>query len=140
MRKGGDEGRPRSSSPPRSPPPLPHVVSPSSPHSVLAAANSECSGVSSCCPFFMSSWSLPSAEMQAVIGSLEGHLTATVHGDGEDFGGHEAVLAALRTKVGRLIANGVPTGVEVGCGSVSSLASCAAPRRFWRACPRRISV
>ena len=59
-----------------------------------------------------------SAEMQAVIGSLEGHLTATVHGDGEDFGGHEAVLAALRTKVGRLIANGVPTGVEVSSAMV----------------------
>jgi 2,5-dioxopentanoate dehydrogenase len=59
-----------------------------------------------------------SAEMQAVIESLEGHLTATVHGDGEDFGGHEAVLAALRTKVGRLIANGVPTGVEVSSAMV----------------------
>ena len=37
----------------------------------------------------------------------------TVHGDGDDFERHGAVLDALRRKVGRLIANGVPTGVEV---------------------------
>lgn len=52
-------------------------------------------------------------ELQQVIESLDGHLTATVHGDGDDFTKHAAVLDALRTKVGRLIANGVPTGVEV---------------------------
>lgn len=52
-------------------------------------------------------------ELEQVIASLEGHLTATVHGDGDDFAKHVPVLDALRTKVGRLIANGVPTGVEV---------------------------
>ncbi|MFN3240278.1 MAG: aldehyde dehydrogenase (NADP(+)) [Planctomycetota bacterium] len=52
-------------------------------------------------------------ELQQVVASLDGHLTATVHGDGDDFAQHGAVFDALRRKVGRLIANGVPTGVEV---------------------------
>ncbi|MBL8749938.1 MAG: aldehyde dehydrogenase (NADP(+)) [Planctomycetes bacterium] len=53
------------------------------------------------------------AEMTAVAQSLHGHLTATVHGDGDDLEQHGALLEILREKVGRLIANGVPTGVEV---------------------------
>jgi 2,5-dioxopentanoate dehydrogenase len=36
-----------------------------------------------------------------------------VHGAGGDFAEFADVTAALRHKVGRLIANGVPTGVEV---------------------------
>ncbi|MFK7742614.1 MAG: aldehyde dehydrogenase (NADP(+)) [Planctomycetota bacterium] len=52
-------------------------------------------------------------EMQQVVDSLEGHLTATVHGDGDDFASSQGVIDALRNRVGRLIANGVPTGVEV---------------------------
>lgn len=52
-------------------------------------------------------------EMVALARSLHGHLTATVHGDGTDFAQHAALLDVLRGKVGRLIANGVPTGVEV---------------------------
>ena len=57
-------------------------------------------------------------ELQAVVESLDGHLTATVHGDGDDFAKHVPVLDALRSKVGRLIANGVPTGVEVSTAMV----------------------
>jgi NADP-dependent aldehyde dehydrogenase len=53
------------------------------------------------------------AELQAVLASLDGHLTGTVHGDGEDFAEFAAAIALLRSKVGRLLANGVPTGVEV---------------------------
>lgn len=52
-------------------------------------------------------------ELLAVVQSLAGHLTATVHGDGDDFVAHAPAIAALRARVGRLIANGVPTGVEV---------------------------
>ena len=52
-------------------------------------------------------------ELLAIARSLHGHLTATVHGEPEDFVEHAELLAVLRTKVGRLIANGVPTGVEV---------------------------
>jgi alpha-ketoglutaric semialdehyde dehydrogenase len=53
------------------------------------------------------------AELQAVVASLQGHLTATVHGDDDDFLAHAGIVEGLRAKVGRLIANGVPTGVEV---------------------------
>ncbi len=52
-------------------------------------------------------------EMSALARSLHGHLTATVHGDGDDYAQYGALLEILRAKVGRLIANGVPTGVEV---------------------------
>jgi 2,5-dioxopentanoate dehydrogenase len=52
-------------------------------------------------------------ELLAVANSLHGHLTATVQGDGDDFVEFADLLLVLRSKVGRLIANGVPTGVEV---------------------------
>ncbi len=58
------------------------------------------------------------AEMMALVHSLQGHLTATVHGEADDFATHAALCAALRPKVGRLVANGVPTGVEVGAAMV----------------------
>ncbi len=57
------------------------------------------------------------AELLQLAGSLHGHLTATVHGDGDDFAAFADVIAVLRSKVGRLLANGVPTGVEV-CGAM----------------------
>ncbi|SHF91064.1 NADP-dependent aldehyde dehydrogenase [Fodinibius roseus] len=46
--------------------------------------------------------------------SLEGHLTATLHGTEEDLKAYEDLVAVLERKVGRLIFNGYPTGVEVG--------------------------
>ncbi|MCU0865508.1 MAG: aldehyde dehydrogenase (NADP(+)) [Planctomycetes bacterium] len=52
-------------------------------------------------------------ELSALVAAQGGHLTATVHGDGDDFGAFGDVVAMLQSKVGRLIANGVPTGVEV---------------------------
>ncbi len=45
--------------------------------------------------------------------SLEGHLTATVHGTEQDLRDFADLIAILETKVGRLIFNGFPTGVEV---------------------------
>ena len=45
--------------------------------------------------------------------NLEGHLTATVHGAPEDLEAHTDLLDILERKVGRLIVNGFPTGVEV---------------------------
>lgn len=45
--------------------------------------------------------------------SLEGHLTATIHGTEEDSREFSDLVAILETKVGRLIFNGYPTGVEV---------------------------
>ena len=45
---------------------------------------------------------------------MEGQLTATVHGTAVDFAEHQDLIHVLETKVGRLIFNGYPTGVEVG--------------------------
>ena len=45
--------------------------------------------------------------------SLEGHLTATIHGTERDLHEFADLVAILERKVGRLIFNGFPTGVEV---------------------------
>lgn len=52
-------------------------------------------------------------EMVEVTKRLEGHLTATVHGEENELDAHEDLLKALELKVGRLLLNGFPTGVEV---------------------------
>ncbi len=52
-------------------------------------------------------------EMLKVINSLEGQLTGTVIGDTIDLERFEIHYKTLITKVGRVIFNGVPTGVEV---------------------------
>jgi len=44
---------------------------------------------------------------------LEGHLTATIHGTEDDLGEFADLIAILENKVGRLVFNGFPTGVEV---------------------------
>ena len=56
--------------------------------------------------------SSPDQFLQAAA-SLEGHLTATVHGTEEDLHHSAALLKLLETKVGRIVINGFPTGVEV---------------------------
>jgi alpha-ketoglutaric semialdehyde dehydrogenase len=45
--------------------------------------------------------------------SLEGHLTATIHGTEQDLREFADLIAILEHKVGRLVFNGFPTGVEV---------------------------
>jgi NADP-dependent aldehyde dehydrogenase len=45
--------------------------------------------------------------------SLEGQLTATIHGTEQDLHDFADLVAILETKAGRLIFNGFPTGVEV---------------------------
>jgi alpha-ketoglutaric semialdehyde dehydrogenase len=45
--------------------------------------------------------------------ALGGHLTATIHATERDLVEYADLLAILRRKVGRLIVNGFPTGVEV---------------------------
>ncbi|MBX3276643.1 MAG: aldehyde dehydrogenase (NADP(+)) [Acidobacteria bacterium] len=52
-------------------------------------------------------------EMERVAESLEGHLTATVHGNDEDLRNYSRLIERLAEKAGRLIFNGYPTGVEV---------------------------
>jgi alpha-ketoglutaric semialdehyde dehydrogenase len=44
---------------------------------------------------------------------LSGHLTATVLGTEDDLREHAELLRILETKVGRVIFNAYPTGVEV---------------------------
>jgi NADP-dependent aldehyde dehydrogenase len=44
---------------------------------------------------------------------LHGHLTATIHGTHEDLTGATELIRILETKVGRILFNGFPTGVEV---------------------------
>ncbi len=52
-------------------------------------------------------------EMLRVSELLDGQLTATLHGTDEDFEACHELLECLRGKVGRLVFNGFPTGVEV---------------------------
>ncbi len=44
---------------------------------------------------------------------LHGHLTATIHGTDEDLANADDLIRILETKVGRILFNGYPTGVEV---------------------------
>ena len=53
------------------------------------------------------------SELETVIASLEGQLTGTVISDANEVANYPAVIAALQNRVGRIIFNGVPTGVEV---------------------------
>ena len=57
-------------------------------------------------------------EMYKVVESLEGQLTATVLAENNDTFLTQEIIDALEIKVGRIIFNGVPTGVEV-CESMT---------------------
>lgn len=57
-------------------------------------------------------------ELTEVIDNLEGQLTGTILAEKEDFDSLSAVADALQDRVGRIIFNGVPTGVEV-CESMT---------------------
>ena len=50
--------------------------------------------------------------------SLEGQLTATLHGTPDDLATVQPLLAVLEQKAGRVLVNGFPTGVEV-CPSMN---------------------
>lgn len=52
-------------------------------------------------------------ELLQLARSLEGHLTATLHGTEDDLREYADLVAILESKVGRLIFNGYPTGLEV---------------------------
>ena len=53
------------------------------------------------------------AELAKVLAGLEGQLTATLHMDAADEDLAARLLPVLERKVGRILANGWPTGVEV---------------------------
>lgn len=52
-------------------------------------------------------------EMMAVATALEGQLTTTIMGTDQDLHHHCLLIEEVKGKCGRLILNGVPTGVEV---------------------------
>jgi NADP-dependent aldehyde dehydrogenase len=52
-------------------------------------------------------------EMLLAARNLSGHLTATVHGTDSDLAAYQDLLDILEQKVGRIVINGFPTGVEV---------------------------
>lgn len=49
---------------------------------------------------------------------MEGHLTATIHGDEADLAEYSELVEILARKVGRVVFNSYPTGVEVGYATV----------------------
>jgi 2,5-dioxopentanoate dehydrogenase len=52
-------------------------------------------------------------QLLQIARQMEGHLTATIHGTEDDLQEFRDLIAILEDKVGRLIFNGFPTGVEV---------------------------
>jgi NADP-dependent aldehyde dehydrogenase len=52
-------------------------------------------------------------ELNKALDKLPGQLTATIIGDDDDLKEYEGFISDVREKVGRIIINGVPTGVEV---------------------------
>jgi alpha-ketoglutaric semialdehyde dehydrogenase len=53
------------------------------------------------------------AELGACCAKLSGQLTTTIIGEEDEFIGYQDLLSELQEKAGRVIFNGVPTGVEV---------------------------
>ncbi|MGA8028373.1 MAG: aldehyde dehydrogenase (NADP(+)) [Bryobacteraceae bacterium] len=53
-------------------------------------------------------------ELLLIANSLEGTLTATIHGTPDELADHRELIEILSRKAGRLVFNGFPTGVEVG--------------------------
>lgn len=52
-------------------------------------------------------------ELNEVIDSLQGQLTATIMGEDKELNEYKELIFALENKCGRILFNGVPTGVEV---------------------------
>lgn len=52
-------------------------------------------------------------QLEEVISKLEGQLTGTILAENEELKKYSSVISALQNRVGRIIFNGVPTGVEV---------------------------
>jgi len=53
------------------------------------------------------------SDLERVARGLRGHLTASVHGTPEDLAAHRGLITILERKVGRIVFNGFPTGIEV---------------------------
>jgi NADP-dependent aldehyde dehydrogenase len=64
-------------------------------------------------PFSLVVIAQDAAEIAACAATLEGQLTATVHGTAAELADHRSLMATLELKVGRIVVNSFPTGVEV---------------------------
>jgi len=64
-------------------------------------------------PFSMVVQCEDATQLKNIISKLEGQLTGTLIADNNEVSEHSEVVAALQNRVGRIIYNGVPTGVEV---------------------------
>jgi NADP-dependent aldehyde dehydrogenase len=53
------------------------------------------------------------AELEALLAGLQGQLTAALIGNEAELSGAQSLVSLLREKAGRVLFNGVPTGVEV---------------------------
>lgn len=56
---------------------------------------------------------LDATQLEAIIAALEGQLTGTLIAQPQEAKNYQGVIDALQNRVGRIIYNGVPTGVEV---------------------------
>jgi NADP-dependent aldehyde dehydrogenase len=52
-------------------------------------------------------------DLRITLGTIEGQLTGTIQAEPSDIESARPLVESLRERVGRLIWNGVPTGVEV---------------------------
>ncbi len=64
-------------------------------------------------PFSMVVCCRDKEELNKLVANLEGQLTGTILANKEELETYADTIASLQSKVGRLIFNGVPTGVEV---------------------------
>ena len=64
-------------------------------------------------PFTMVVQCEDASQLEEVVSRLEGQLTGTVIAGKDELSGYARLIEALQNRVGRIIYNGVPTGVEV---------------------------
>jgi alpha-ketoglutaric semialdehyde dehydrogenase len=64
-------------------------------------------------PFTLLVTARDAAELRTLAHTLDGQLTATLHGTEEDLAAAADLVSILSTRAGRLLCNGFPTGVEV---------------------------
>jgi len=64
-------------------------------------------------PFSMVVQCKDNVQLEEIISRLEGQLTGTILAENDEINNFKGIVSALQNRVGRIIFNGVPTGVEV---------------------------
>ena len=64
-------------------------------------------------PFSLIVESENEAQLEQILNKLEGQLTGTIVATDSEITANTNIVSALQNRVGRIIFNGVPTGVEV---------------------------